>query len=286
MGSGIAQIAAQANYKVTILETSSDAIDRANKMIAGSLASVAKRAVKTGKATEEQAAEENKATMARILTSQDMGALEDADLVIEAITENLDVKRSVFSKLNEAVKPEGIFATNTSSFLVADMADATGRPSQFMCTHFFNPVPVMKLVECVRGEQTDAQVYQRVIDWVASTGKVPVKAADTPGFIVNHLLLPPLALAVGMVERGEAAVADIDKAMQLGASHPMGPLTLGDYVGWDTILFVLQGWKTAYPDRYDNPPALLEKMVAEGKLGRKSGSGFFKWEGNKVVGEA
>ena len=254
-------------------------------MIASSLNTMAARSVKKGKATAEEAEADVAATVGRITTATDRGALADCDLVIEAIVENLDVKKELYADLGAIVKPSGILATNTSSLNVGDMIDACGRGDKLVGLHYFNPVQVMQLVEVVRTEATSDEAFNAAMAFASAQGKAAVACTDTPGFIVNRLLVPYMAQAIALYSRGVGSKADIDKAMQLGAGYPMGPLTLGDYGGLDTCLFILEGWVKEFPDEpaFFVPP-MLRSMVEEGKLGRKSGQGFYKWEGNKVVG--
>ena len=184
--------------------------------------------------------------------------------------------------MGKIVKPSGIFASNTSSLAISSFAPASGRAAQMVGLHFFNPVQIMKLVEVIRTDETDPAVFDACKQWVLDIGKHPVSCKDTPGFIVNRLLVPYLAQAIALLERGDATKEDIDVSMQFGAGHPMGPITLADYVGLDTCLFILEGWVRDHPnDPAFFVPALLRQKVKEGKLGRKSGEGFFKWDGDK-----
>ncbi|MEM7518683.1 MAG: 3-hydroxyacyl-CoA dehydrogenase NAD-binding domain-containing protein, partial [Planctomycetota bacterium] len=200
----------------------------------------------------------------------------------EAIVEDLDVKKSLFKELGEICKPETILASNTSSFPIAEMGEASGRPERMVGLHFFNPVQLMRLVEVVRTDKTDEDVFAAARGFGEACKKTPVSCKDTPGFVVNRLLVPYMTQALLMLERGDATKEDIDAAMQFGCGYPMGPLTLTDYVGLDTTLSILQGWV----ERYPNEPAfaipkVLEQKVKEGKLGRKTGEGFYKWDGDK-----
>lgn len=217
--------------------------------------------------------------MSRIQTSDsvDKGA-EKAELIIEAIIENLKIKHTLFKHLDEISPPETLFTSNTSSLQIADIAEPVSRKDKFGGLHFFNPVPMMKLLEVIKTGDTSDATYQTLLAYGKSIGKVTVECKDTPGFIVNRLLVPQLAGAVEMYERGDASIKDIDTAMKLGAGYPMGPFELTDYVGLDTTKFILDGWAEKYP----NEPAfkkskILDKYVAEGKLGRKSGEGFYKY---------
>ena len=218
----------------------------------------------------------------RVQGTLDKQDLADCDLVVEAIVEDLDVKKALFAELNGIVKPGGIFASNTSSFPIAEMGDASGRPDRMVGLHFFNPVQLMRLVEVVRTDATAEDAFAEAKAFGEAVGKHPVSCKDTPGFVVNRLLVPYMAQALLMLDRGDASKEDIDAAMQFGCGYPMGPLTLTDYVGLDTTLFILQGWTERYPNEPAfKIPASLERLVAEGKLGRKTGEGYYKWEGDK-----
>ncbi len=285
MGHGIVQVAAAAGLEVVALETQQDYLDKGLGRVRGSLDKLAARAVKKGKATEADAKSNADAAFARITGTTNRADLADCDLVVEAIIENLDLKKELFGDLGNICKAETIFASNTSSFPIAAMAAASGRPSRFVGLHFFNPVQLMRLVEVVRTDETDEEVFAAARSFGEAVGKAPVACKDTPGFVVNRLLVPFMTQALLMLERGDASKEDIDTAMQFGCGHPMGPLTLTDYVGLDTTLFILKGWKESYPDEPAFAvPAILETLVAEGKLGRKTGEGFYKWDGDKKVG--
>jgi 3-hydroxyacyl-CoA dehydrogenase len=282
MGHGIVQVAAQGGCEVVAVETQQEFLDKGLGRIEKSVNKLAQKAVEKGKATAEQAEAQAAATLGRITGSLDKNDLADCDLVIEAIVENLDVKKALFAELGGICEAKTIFASNTSSFPIGEMAEASGRKDRFVGLHFFNPVQLMRLVEVVRTDDTDAEVFASARAFGEACGKSPVSCKDTPGFVVNRLLVPYMVQALNMLERGDATKEDIDTAMQLGCGYPMGPLTLTDYVGLDTTLFILQGWKDRYPEEPAfEVPALLEKMVAEGKLGRKSGEGFYKWDGDK-----
>jgi 3-hydroxyacyl-CoA dehydrogenase len=282
MGHGIAQVAAQAGYQVVAHETDRKALDAGMARIEKSLAKLAEKAAEKGQKTVEQAKAEVAATRARIAPTLDHAALADCDLVIEAIVEDLGAKKALFSKLGSLCKKETIFASNTSSFPIGEMAEASARPGRMVGLHFFNPVQLMKLVEVVRTKRTEEDVFATARAFGESCGKVPVSCTDTPGFVVNRLLVPYMVQALLMLERGDATKEDIDAAMQHGCGHPMGPITLTDYVGLDTTLSILEGWHQRYPDEpaFQVPNVLREK-VRQKKLGRKSGEGFYKWEGDK-----
>ncbi len=282
MGHGIAQIAAQGGHNVIVSEADQGALDKGLSRVEKSLAKLAEKLVEKGKKSAEEAEADAKAAFGRITGTLDRADLADCDLICEAIIENLDVKKELFQELGASVKESCIFASNTSSFPVAEMAAASGRPSRFVGLHFFNPVQLMRLVEVVRTDETDEEVFAAARAFGEACGKTPVACKDTPGFVVNRLLVPYMVQALEMLDRGDASKEDIDAAMQLGCGHPMGPITLTDYVGLDTTLFILQGWAERYPDEPTfSVPAILERYVAEGKLGRKVGEGFYDWNADK-----
>lgn len=285
MGHGIVQVAAQAGYAVVSLETKQEFLDKGLARIEKSLAKLAEKAVEKGKAEPAAAQKQAKDTFARIQGSLDMQDLADCDLVVEAVVEDLDLKQKLFADLGAVCKPSAILASNTSSFPITEMAVASGRPERVVGLHFFNPVQLMRLVEVVRTKHTDEDVFATARAFGEAAGKTPVSCKDTPGFVVNRLLVPYLVQALMMLERGDATKEDIDAAMQFGCGYPMGPLTLTDYVGLDTTLFILKGWVERYPNEPAFAiPASLEEKVKAGKLGRKTGEGFYKWEGDKKVG--
>ncbi len=282
MGHGIAQIAAQGGHNVIVSEADQGALDKGLSRVEKSLAKLAEKLVEKGKKSAEEAEADAKAAFGRITGTLDRADLADCDLICEAIIENLDVKKELFQELGSSVKESCIFASNTSSFPVAEMAAASGRPTRFVGLHFFNPVQLMRLVEVVRTDETDEEVFAAARAFGEACGKTPVACKDTPGFVVNRLLVPYMVQALEMLDRGDASKEDIDAAMQLGCGHPMGPITLTDYVGLDTTLFILQGWSEQYPDEPAfSVPAILERYVAEGKLGRKVGEGFYDWNADK-----
>ena len=282
MGHGIVQVAAQAGFEVVAVETEKAFLDKGLGRIEKSLAKMAEKAVAKGKASPEDAEKNRAAAWGRVHGSLDKRDLADCDLVVEAIIEDLDVKKALFAELGGICKPETIFASNTSSFPIGEMAAASGRPGRFVGLHFFNPVQLMRLVEVVRTDDTDEDVFASARSFGEATGKVPVACKDTPGFVVNRLLVPYMTQALEMLERGDATKEDIDAAMQFGCGYPMGPITLTDYVGLDTTLYILQGWCERFPNEPAfSIPKILETKVKEGKLGRKSGEGFYKWDGDK-----
>lgn len=205
-------------------------------------------------------------------------SVKDADLVVEAIVEKMEVKHQLFKKLDGAAPQKTIFASNTSSLPIGEIASVTNRKDRFGGLHFFNPVPVMKLLEVIRIPETSEETYNAMMAWGKAVGKTCVTCKDTPGFIVNRLLVPYIAEAIRMYERGDASAKDIDIAMKLGAGYPMGPLELADYVGLDTSYFILDGWSKKYPDNpLFKPNESVKKMIKDGKLGVKSGEGFYKY---------
>jgi 3-hydroxybutyryl-CoA dehydrogenase len=267
MGAGIAEVSARAGFETVVREVSEEVIDKGMARIRASLA----KAVEKGKL---DAGERDK-TLARLTGVVDVGALADCDLVIEAIIENLDEKRRTFGALDAVAKDGAIFASNTSSLTITQIAMSTKRPDRFVGLHFFNPVPVMKLVEVVRTLLTGDDAYAAVFDVVRAFGKEPVAARDNSGFIVNRLLVPYLVDAIRALEEGVGSVEDIDKAMQLGCGYPMGPFTLLDFVGLDTTLYIANIMFDEYREKRFAPPPLLKQMVLAGRLGRKSGRGFY-----------
>lgn len=274
MGHGIAQVAAQAGCQVVVRESDQGALDKGLGRVRKSL----DKLVEKQKLSQADA----DAACGRIQGTLALSDLADCDLVVEAIVENLEVKNRLFAELGRLCKPSTILASNTSSFSIGAMGAASGRPQRMVGLHFFNPVQLMKLVEVVRTKATSDEVFAEAKAFGEACGKVPVAASDTPGFIVNRLLVPYLAEAIRMVERGEATPADVDNGMTLGCGYPMGPFTLLDYVGLDTTLFILEGWHKLEPaNPLFAPPRLLVDKVKAGKLGRKTGEGFFRWEGDK-----
>ena len=277
MGSGIAQVAAQTKHRVTLVDTSQDILDKSVKRIEQSLARVAKKKVE-GEDAQRQFVSD---VTGRITTATDACTavtVANSDLVVEAIVENLGIKRDLFSALDKAAPAKTIFASNTSSLPIGEIASSTSRLDRFGGLHFFNPVPVMKLVEVVSIDATSDATYQSLENFGKAVGKHTVKCKDTPGFIVNRLLVPYMSEAIRMAERGDASLRDIDSAMKLGAGYPMGPIELLDYVGLDTTKFILDGWHEAYPENpLFAPSPMLNSLVAEGRLGVKTGHGFYEY---------
>ena len=267
MGHGIAQVAAQGGFRVVVVESDQGALEKGLARIDKSLAKLAEKV---------------RGRISGTLARKDLA---DCDLVVEAIVENLEAKNALFAELGKVCKPSTILASNTSSFPIAKMGAASGRPKQMVGLHFFNPVQLMKLVEVVRTDATSDEVFAQARAFGEACGKTPIACKDTPGFVVNRLLVPYMVQALAMLERGDASAQDIDTAMRLGTGHPMGPIELTDYVGLDTTLSILQGWVAAHPKEPAFAiPKILERKVAEKKLGRKTGEGFYRWEGDKKVG--
>lgn len=283
MGHGIAQVAAAPGGKrVVVVETDAAALERGMQRIEQSLTKLAQKAVAKQGLPAEAASAQVAAARARIRTSLSRADLGDCDLVIEAIVEDLPAKCALWRELHSLCPPATVFASNTSSFPIGAMAEASGRRERTIGLHFFNPVQLMALVEVVRTEHTAPAVLEAATAFVRACGKEPVACKDTPGFIVNRLLVPYLVQALLMLERGDASKEDIDTAMRLGCGHPMGPITLADYVGLDTTLAILEGWCRRHPgEPAFVVPESLRARVATGKLGRKSGEGFYRWEGDE-----
>jgi len=275
MGSGIAQIAADAGYATVVREVDERLLGKGKARIEGFLG----KAVEKGKATKEQAA----ATLGRITWTTKVEDLASCDLVVEAIVENMGVKQELFRALDGLCGPDAVFSSNTSSLSIGDMAACTKRPQSFVGLHFFNPVPLMKLVEVVRTISTSDRAYQVAVEFATKTGKTVVTAKDTPGFVVNLLLVPYLLDAIRALEKGVASAKDIDVGMQLGCGHPMGPLTLLDFVGLDTTYKIAEIMFQEYKDPLYAAPPLLKRMVLAGFLGKKSGRGFYDYSGDKPV---
>jgi 3-hydroxybutyryl-CoA dehydrogenase len=269
MGSGIAQVAAAAGYQTLVREVS-DALNTAGReRIAQSL----NKLVEKGKLP----AAERDATLGRLTFTTRLADLKGCDFVIEAVTEDLEVKNALWRELDGLCGPTAIFASNTSSLTIAAMAAATKRPDRFVGLHFFNPVPLMKLVEVVRTVTTSPAAFDRAMRFAASLGKEPIAAKDNSGFIINLLLVPYLLDAIRALEHGVGSIPDIDKGMVLGTGHPMGPFTLLDFVGLDTTYRIAEIMFTEYREARYAPPPLLKRMVLTGMYGKKSGKGFYDY---------
>lgn len=275
MGSGIAEIAAKSGFAVKVREVNADALAAGEKRIRKSM----DRAV----AKEKLSAEDRDAAWARFTFTTEVADLADCDLVIEAIVEELEAKNELFVALDDLCGENTIFASNTSSLTITDMAAATERADRFVGLHFFNPVPVMKLVEVVRTIATSDETFDRAYAFAEALGKVPIAAKDNSGFVVNLLLVPYMLDAIRQLERGVATVADIDTGMALGCGYPMGPFLLCDFVGIDTLYKISEIMFDEYREERYAPPPLLKRIVAMGRYGRKTGMGFYDWSGDEPV---
>jgi len=273
MGSGIAEVSARAGYTTIVREVSEELSRKGRARIEASLA----RAVEKGKLDGA----DRDAAKARLSETTRLQDLADCDIVIEAIVENLETKNETFAALDRACKPETIFCSNTSSLTITEMSVATTRPDRFAGLHFFNPVPVMKLVEVVRTIATSKETEDAVFEFAKSLGKEPIRANDNSGFVVNRLLVPYLLDAVRALEEGVGTKEDIDRGMELGCGHPMGPLRLLDFVGLDTTYFIAEIMFNEYREKRFAPPPLLKRMVLAGRLGKKSGRGFYDYGASK-----
>jgi 3-hydroxybutyryl-CoA dehydrogenase len=275
MGTGIAHVAALAGFDVTLNDVSEERVQAGLATINGNMA----RQVASGRITEEA----RKKGLARITPAPGYDALADSDLVIESATEQETVKTKIFGQVSPLVKPEAIFATNTSSISITRLAAATDRPERFIGIHFMNPVPVMELVEVIRGIATDDATFQSAQDFIRKLGKTSTVAEDFPAFIVNRILLPMINEAIYTLYEGVGTVEAIDTAMRLGANHPMGPLQLADFIGLDTCLSIMQVLYDGLADSKYRPCPLLVKYVEAGWLGRKAGRGFYDYRSGKPV---
>jgi 3-hydroxybutyryl-CoA dehydrogenase len=272
MGAGIAQVSAQAGFPTVVREVSPAALDKG----LGTIKKFLQGGVDKGKLTT---ADQEK-TLGNLTGTVALEDLADCDLVVEAVIESLDLKREVFGALERACKSETIFASNTSSLSITEMSTFTKRPDRFLGLHFFNPVPLMKLVEVVRTLETSEPTYGAAMAWGQAIGKTPVTTKDTTGFVVNRLLVPYMLDAIRLFEQGVASRDDIDNAMKLGCGYPMGPLFLGDYVGLDTTHYIAEIMFDEFKEpRFASPP-LLKRMVLAGRHGRKTGRGFYDWSTN------
>jgi 3-hydroxybutyryl-CoA dehydrogenase len=271
MGAGIAQTAASAGFETTVREVSEELLQKGFAAIEKSLERFAQKGTIT--------AEQQKQTRDRLFGTTTFDDLADCDIIIEAIIENLDEKQHTYRQLDAICKPETIFASNTSSLSITAMMAATSpaRQQRFIGMHFFNPVPIMKLVEVVRTILTDPDVYEDAVAFATNLGKVPVRASDKTGFIVNRLLVPYMLDSIRALEEGVGSIVDIDNAMKLGCGYPMGPLTLGDFVGLDTTYYIAEIMFNEFREKRFAPPPLLKRMVMAGLYGRKSGRGFYDY---------
>ncbi|CAN5856787.1 3-hydroxybutyryl-CoA dehydrogenase [soil metagenome] len=269
MGSGIAQVCAAAGYKTIVRELEQGFLDKG----LGRVTKFLSDGVEKGKVT----AEARDKTLANLSGTTSFADLKDCDLIVEAIIENVEEKRKTFAELDAVVGEGTIYCSNTSSLCIQELASNTKRPDRFAVLHFFNPVPLMKLVEVIRALTTSDDTYQKVFAFALSLGKEPITAPDKPGFIVNRLLVPYLLDAVRSFDQGLGTVEDIDKGMKLGTGYPMGPFTLLDFVGLDTTYYIANIMFEEYREPAYAPPPLLKRMVLAGRLGRKSGHGFYKY---------
>jgi len=272
MGAGIAQVSAQAGFPTVVREVSANALEKG----LGSIRRFLDEGVAKGKVAADDAAR----ALANLTGTTDFGALAGCDLVIEAAPESLALKREIFASLDQRCAPRAILASNTSSLSITELASFTKRPARVVGLHFFNPVPLMKLVEVVRTVHTDADVLAGVNAWVTATGKTAVSCGDSTGFVVNRLLIPYLLDAIRAFEQGLAGRDDLDAAMKLGCGHPMGPLLLADYVGLDTTYFISEIMFDEFKEPRFAAPPLLKRMVLAGLHGRKTGRGFYDWSAN------
>ncbi len=269
MGAGIIQVLAQNGYEVVLRARRQTSVDKG-------LATVTKNLEKMV-AKEKITAADKDEILARVHGSTEISIVADADLIIEAATEDMEAKKALFKELDELCKPGTILATNTSSLSITEIASATNRPDKIIGMHFFNPVPAMKLVEIIKGLATSEETKSTILELSEKLGKTPVEVEEAPGFVVNRVLIPMINEAVGILADGVAKAEDIDTAMKLGANHPMGPLALGDLIGLDVCLAIMDVLYSEYGDPKYRAHVLLKKMVRAGKLGRKSGVGFFDY---------
>lgn len=269
MGAGIAQVSAQAGFRTIVREVDQTALDKGLGRVADFLSG--------GVAKGKIAPDLRDATLGRLSGTTDWAALADCDLVIEAVVENLDEKARTYAAIEAVLRPDAIIASNTSSLCITELAAKTKRPDRFGGLHFFNPVPLMKLVEVIRALTTSDATYAQLFAFAQALGKEPITAPDRPGFIINRLLIPYLLDAIRAYEHGLGTIEDIDKGMKLGCGYPMGPFTLLDFVGLDTTYFIANIMFEEFREPAYAPPPLLKRMVLAGRLGRKSGQGFYSY---------
>jgi 3-hydroxybutyryl-CoA dehydrogenase len=269
MGNGIAQICAAAGLSVVMVDVSDAALARGMGALGGSLERLVKK--------DKLKAAERDAVLARLRTTTDYSQLSAADLVIEAATENLEIKRGILQRADALLRSDAVLATNTSSISITTLAAATSHPERFIGMHFFNPVPLMPLVELIRGLLTSESTQARAAEFIGVIGKTAINAKNAPGFAVNRILCPMINEAIFALQEGVASAADIDAGMKLGCNHPIGPLALADLVGLDTLLSIMEVFQRDFGDPKYRPAPLLRELVAAGRLGRKSGQGFFSY---------
>ncbi len=270
MGTGISQAFGMKGFEVVVRDLSEASMSKSQRAIEKGLSRLVEKGKLEAKVKEE--------TLKAIVYTEKLKDLEDCDLVIEAATENREVKKLIFQELDAVCMEHTIFATNTSSLSITEVASVTGRPEKVLGMHFFNPVPVMKLVEVIKGVATDDEIKEQVMELAREIGKTPVEVEEAPGFVVNRILVPMVNEAVGVLGDGVASKADIDAAMKLGANHPIGPLALGDLIGLDVCLAIMEVLYEEFGDSKYRPHPLLRKMVRGNLLGRKTGEGFYKYE--------